>query len=89
MGKPINIEVYVRKGESVERAIKRFNKKVKKLGIIDEVIKKKRYEKPSVARRRKKLQRLRLIEKQNQLRREEEQNLYKGKPKRKNKRSNR
>ena len=88
MGKrPINVEVYVKRGEPIEKAIRRFKKKVKKLGIVDDAIKRKRYEKPSEARRKKKLHRLRLIEKQNQLRKEEEENFYKRKPKWKNKRS--
>ena len=92
MGKrPINVEVYVRRGEPVERALTRFNKKVKKEGIIDDVIKRRRYEKPSVVRHRKKKNRLRLIEKENQKRLDEEKNLYtrKKRPKSKNKRSRR
>ena len=88
--KPVNVEVYVKRGESVERAIKRFNKKVKKLGIIDDAIKRKRYEKPSAVRHRQKVHRQRLIDKENQLRREEEENLYKRKKsKPKNNRSRR
>ena len=90
--KPVNIEVYVKRGEPVERAIKRFNKKVKKEGIIEGVIKRKRYEKPSAVRHRKKVHRQRLIDKQNELIREEERNLYKRKnlkPKNKNRNRNR
>ncbi len=32
-----NLTVYPRRNESAERLVKRFSKKVKKLGIIDEV----------------------------------------------------
>ena len=76
-GKSINVEVIVRRGEPIERAIRRFRKRLKKDGVLEEHIKRKRYEKPSTARRKKKLNRLRLIEKQNELHREEEQKLYK------------
>tara|TARA_B100000686_G_C16768138_1_gene963213 strand:+ start:1802 stop:2017 length:216 start_codon:yes stop_codon:yes gene_type:complete len=40
-----------RKNEDPNRFIKRFIKKCKKLGIIDEVKERKRYTKPSVKRR--------------------------------------
>jgi small subunit ribosomal protein S21 len=88
-GKSINVEVIVRRGEPLERAIRRFKKRVKKDGILEEHIKRKRYEKPSTTRRKKKLNRLRLIEKQNELLREDEQKLYKRSSKPKNKRSKR
>ena len=40
-----------RKNEDPNRLIKRFIKKCKKLGIIDECKERKRYQKPSVKRR--------------------------------------
>ena len=40
-----------RKNESPERFIKRFIKKCKKLGIIDEFKERKHYQKPSVKKR--------------------------------------
>ena len=49
-----NLVVYPRRNENIERVIKRFNKKVKKLGIIDEYKEKQRYMKPSEKRRRAK-----------------------------------
>ena len=49
---PTNLVVRPRRNEPIERAIKRFNKKVKKLGIIDEVKERRRYVKPSDKRRR-------------------------------------
>ena len=81
-GKPINVEVYVRRGDSVDRAIRRFNKKVKKLGVLEDFIKRKFYEKPSVIRNRRNRLRKRIIEKENQARKEEENNFYKPKSKR-------
>lgn len=51
---PINVEVKPRKNESPEAMIKRFIKKVKKEGIVDEWRNRcMYYEKPSVGRRLK------------------------------------
>jgi len=85
-GKSINVEVYVRRGDSVERAIRRFNKKVKKSGVLEDFIKRKYYEKPSVTKNRRNRMRKRLIEKENQARIDEEKNFYKRKPKKKKRR---
>ena len=46
-------EVYVRSEESIESALKRFKKKVQKAGILSEIRRRERYEKPSVKRKRK------------------------------------
>jgi ribosomal protein S21 len=46
-------EVAPRKDESPERMIKRFMKKVRNEGIIQEVYQRRGYEKPSVKNRRK------------------------------------
>ena len=51
---PTNLVVKPRRNENIERAIKRFNKKVKKLGIIEEYKDKQRYMKPSDKKRRAK-----------------------------------
>lgn len=48
---PTNLVVRPRRNENIERAIKRFNKKIKKLGILDEYREKQRYTKPSEKRR--------------------------------------
>ena len=48
---PTNLVVYPRRNESIERVIKRFNKKVKKLGILDDYKEHQRYLKPSEKRR--------------------------------------
>jgi len=57
------MEVKLRKNESVENLIKRFNRKVKKTKIIEEVLEKKFYKKPSVKKREKYFRRLAVIEK--------------------------
>ena len=49
-----NLIVRPRRNENIERTIKRFNKKVKKMGIINEVKEKQRYMKPSDKKRRAK-----------------------------------
>ena len=49
-----NLVVRPRRNENIERTIKRFNKKVKKMGIINEVKEKQRYIKPSDKKRRAK-----------------------------------
>jgi len=49
-----NLVVTPRRNENIERVVKRFNKKVKKLGIIEEYKDKQRYMKPSEKRRRAK-----------------------------------
>ena len=46
-----NLVVRPRRNENIERAIKRFNKKVKKLGILDDYKDHQRYTKPSDKRR--------------------------------------
>ena len=51
---PSNLTIKPRKNENIERVIKRFNKKVKKLGIIDEAKERRFYIKPSERRRKAK-----------------------------------
>ena len=46
-----NLTVVPRRNESAERMVKRFNKKVKKLGIVDEIKEKRYYIKPSEKKR--------------------------------------
>ena len=50
----INYSIKVRPRDNIDRVIKRFIKKTKKLGIIDEVKERQRYEKPSDKKRREK-----------------------------------
>ena len=60
--KPVNVEVTPRKNESPERMVKRFIKKVKKEGLLDEWREKYMFfEKPTDKRRRKKKERNRVI----------------------------
>jgi small subunit ribosomal protein S21 len=46
-------EVQVGDNESIESALKRFKKKIQKAGILSEIKRRERYEKPSVKRKRK------------------------------------
>ena len=49
--------------EPLERMIKRFNKKVKKEGIINKVLERRHYEKPSVKKRKMQKKRKKVLEK--------------------------
>lgn len=46
-------EVKVGDNESIESALRRFKKKVQKAGVLSEIKRRERYEKPSVKRKRK------------------------------------
>lgn len=46
-------EIHVGEDESIESALKRFKKKIQKAGILSEIKRRERYEKPSVKRKRK------------------------------------
>ena len=46
-------EERVRENENIESALKRFKKKIQKAGILSEIKRRERYEKPSVKRKRK------------------------------------
>tara|TARA_Y100000034_G_scaffold114770_1_gene151230 strand:+ start:655 stop:867 length:213 start_codon:yes stop_codon:yes gene_type:complete len=61
--KPANVEVELRRNEDVERAIKRFIKKVKKEKIIEDLRERKYYEKPSVVKRKLKKKRKAVLDK--------------------------
>ncbi|MCD7779226.1 MAG: 30S ribosomal protein S21 [Candidatus Gastranaerophilales bacterium] len=46
-------EVKVGDNESIESALKRFKKKIQKAGILSEIKRRERYEKPSIKKKRK------------------------------------
>ncbi|ABA23953.1 SSU ribosomal protein S21P [Trichormus variabilis ATCC 29413] len=46
-------EVRLGENESIDSAIRRFKKKIQKAGILSEVKRRERYEKPSLRRKRK------------------------------------
>ena len=50
---PVNVEVKPRQNESPEKMIRRFNKKVKKSGILEEIRDRRFYEKPSKLKTKK------------------------------------
>jgi small subunit ribosomal protein S21 len=57
-----NVTVVPRKNEPIEKVIKRFIRKVKKEGIIEEIRDRRYYKKPSEARREKRAKALREAE---------------------------
>tara|TARA_R100000005_G_C4900361_1_gene142829 strand:- start:196 stop:417 length:222 start_codon:yes stop_codon:yes gene_type:complete len=61
--KPSHVTVVPRKNEHPDKLIKRFMRKFKKTGILDELRDRRFYEKPSVKRRRKRKQRERVLKK--------------------------
>jgi small subunit ribosomal protein S21 len=46
-------EIRLGENESIESALRRFKKKIQKAGILSEVRRRERYEKPSLRRKRK------------------------------------
>ena len=59
----VNVQVQARRNEPTENLIRRFSRKVKREGVIDEVKNRMYYEKPSVKRRREKVRRKRVLKK--------------------------
>lgn len=47
-------KIYIKDHEDINRAIRRFKKKVEESGVLDALRKKEHYEKPTTARKRKK-----------------------------------
>tara|TARA_R110000765_G_scaffold332071_2_gene422867 strand:- start:246 stop:452 length:207 start_codon:yes stop_codon:yes gene_type:complete len=58
-----HVKVEARWKEPAERLIKRFSRKVKKEGIIEELRERRFFKKPSKVRRQKKLRRKRIAQK--------------------------
>ena len=63
MGKPMHIEVFPRRGESIERTIRRFVRKTKKEKLIEQLRDRRYYEKPSAKRNKIKQRKRRNTEK--------------------------
>ena len=61
-GKPVHVEVYIKNQGDLERMIKRFSRKVKKSGILDEIKERRHYTKKSVKRRLKRKEKKRLAQ---------------------------
>ena len=59
---PVNAEVVRKENESIERMLKRFVKKVKKEGIMEELRERVYYKKPSETKRRKKERRKKIAQ---------------------------
>tara|TARA_B100000214_G_scaffold149257_1_gene106768 strand:- start:568 stop:792 length:225 start_codon:yes stop_codon:yes gene_type:complete len=60
MGKPVHVEVYVNDQTQIERMIKKFSRKVKKSGLLEQLRERRYFTKKSVKRRLKKLKKKRL-----------------------------
>ena len=58
-----NFTVYVRRNEATEDLIRRFLKKTKKEKIIDELLERKTYKKPSAKKREAKFKRVLILKK--------------------------
>ena len=63
MSKTINISIKPLKKDTPEKMIRRFTRKVKKAGILDEVKRRRFYKKPSEIKREKNVRRKREIAK--------------------------
>jgi small subunit ribosomal protein S21 len=66
MSRTKNVEVVARGNMPGEVLIKKFNRAVKKSGIIQEVRERRYYQKPSDVRRKERIRRKKLIKKANQ-----------------------
>ena len=60
MPKPVNVEIIIHNQDQVERMIKKFSRKVKKSGLLEELRERRYYTKKSVKRRLKKLNKKRV-----------------------------
>ena len=74
---PVHAEIYIKDQQQFERLVKKFTRKVKKSGILDEVRERRYYTKPSVKRRKKKLEKQRLINIANAKEKKRLENEYK------------
>lgn len=70
MSRPANVEVFLRNGESVEKLIRRFFKKVKKTDIIKESLEKTAHARSKSQKRRDKILKNRHLRKVDQKRQE-------------------
>lgn len=66
MSRAVNVEVVARGNMPGEVLIKKFNRAVKKSGIIQEVRERRYYQKPSDKKRKERIRRKKLIKKANQ-----------------------
>jgi len=59
---PINVEIEIYSQDELERMIKKFSRKVKKCGILDEVRDRRYFEKPSSKKNRRNRKKKRVLE---------------------------
>ena len=63
MARPVNVEVVIYDRDQTERMIKKFNRKVKKSGVLDELRERRYFVKKSTKRRLKKANKKRVSQK--------------------------
>ena len=56
---PVNIRIKVRKGEDIQRALKKYKRKFSELEIREELVKRKTFVKPKTIRRKQKMDAIR------------------------------
>ena len=56
---PVNIRIKVRKGEDIQRALKKYKRKFSEFEIREELVKRKTYTKPKTIRRKQKMDAIR------------------------------
>ena len=79
MGKrAANVSIRPRRNDSAEKMIRRFKRKVKKEGIIEQVKRRRYHEKPSVKRRREENAKKRAIERAKLKQKAKKQTNYRG-----------
>ena len=69
---PVNIRIKVRKGEDIQRALKRYKNKYSEFGIREELMDRKTFTKPTTAKRKQKMDAIRNYKREEQLKREED-----------------
>ena len=74
---PVHVEIKIRDQEQVERMIKKFSRKVKKCGILDEVKDRRLFTKKSDIRRLKRREAKRLAQKATEKYKKKFENEYK------------
>jgi len=74
---PVHVEIKIRDQEQVERMIKKFSRKVKKCGILDEVKDRRHFTKKSDIRRLKRREAKRLAQKATEKYKKKFENEYK------------
>jgi len=68
--RPVHIEIRPKKNETFERTLKRFKKKLRKIELMEQLREYSFYEKPSIKKRKKKIERKRMLKRLNEARKD-------------------